>query len=369
MEALLAIIAGLSAIFAKAALLVTLFIGTTVSALAIRSAGRPTGSRSRRLWQLLCTASVLSALALISLRSSALPRVLSWELDKQLALRNYDVQLGDAELSLLAGKLSVQRLDLRGAEGVGLTIERVELDVDWSSILSEPIEFKELQIEGVVGRFAPLPNKLDPSNSSSDTSNFVAHRMLLSEVELVIAGQSEPLGHHLRVDWIETRPLRSDYLLYDLLVASQGLVRVDDRVVRIDRDGIWSATGVPLATLRARLGPPFSYLDSGTVDITLDPGRGAATLDEGTTLGLQLRLYDATFGEQKERSASEQAAARALDRALESGDSIALNVHLPIRAALLQNTLQLAGSKLESAASRALIDALIRSTRVRGHHR
>ncbi len=366
MEALLAVIAGLAAIFAKAALLIALCIGTTIAALAIRSAGRPTRALPRHLWQALCTAAVLSALALFALRSFALTRALAWGLDTQLALHGYDLRLGDAELSLLRGTLTVHRLELQSADGVGLTIDRLDIDVDLSSILSEQFEFKELRIEGVVGRFAPRPRKLGPANTSP---NFIARRMVLSEIELVIASQNEPLGHHLRIDRIEVLPLRSDYVLYDLLVASQGLLRVDDRLVRIDRDGIWSATGVPLETLSARLGPPFSALRGGTVDIALDPGRGPASTGEQTTLDLRLHLYDAEFSGPRESRASEQAATKALRRALQTSDSIVLEVHLPIRAALLHNTLRLAGSKLEAAATRALVDALIRSTRTHGRRR
>lgn len=161
--------------------------------------------------------------------------------------------------------------------------------------------------------------------------------MILSDTEIVIADQNMPLGHHLRVDWIEVQPLRSDYLLYDLLIASEGLMRIDDRVVRIDRNGIWSATGVPITAVKTHQGPPFSVLRSGTIDSALDSERGQARkTGEQTTLNLRLRVSHTDLDGQRESVASEQAAT-AMQRALEAGDSIALEVHLPIRAELLQN--------------------------------
>ena len=368
MEVLLVVIAGLAAIFARAALLFGLCIGTTTAALVVRSAGRPARPLTRRLWQALATAAVFSALALAALRSFALTKALSKDLDGPLAQLGYDLQIGDAELSLLSGTLSLHKLRLRSTDGVGLTITRVVIDVDWSSILREQLQLKELQIEGVVGRFAPKPGERDATPPRA--RNFIAQHMVLSDTELVIAGQNDPLGHHLRIDRIEVQPLRSDYLLYDLLVASEGLLRVDDRIVRIDRDGIWSATGVPITAVKTRLGPPFSALRSGTVDITLDPGRDRTGKTAAkTTFNLRLRLYDADLGNPQEFVASERAAATALQRALEARDSIALEVHLPIRAALLQNTLHLTGSKLEAAASRALVNALIRSARTHSGRR
>jgi len=372
-EALLVIVAELAALLGLAAIIVVIGLAATSLALIITaSAGRhPRRISVRRLRQLLIVSVVAAGLSLLALQTFALRPALEWGLAKLATTHGYRVSLGDAQLSLLRGGLQLDDLEVQRGDAIAVTVSRVDLDLEWPSLLSDRTQLEHLEIRGVLGRYAPPETKPKERAPRPPRRPFDVQRLELDDLNLVIASDAEPLGHHLRVDTLEIAPLRSDHLIYDLLLASQGQLRIDGHIARIVRtttETRWSLTELPIAMIGHRLGPPFTALREGAVDLelTLDTaGEPPHAHAQEANLSVHLELHGARLEIPKDLSVRLRLAAVALNTALRLRDRVDVDLRLPIRAEDFRDALNLADTGLQSALTRGLVDALIRSARVR----
>ncbi len=376
MEALIVVVAELAAVFVIAALVVAVLVsaGALAGLLTATLGRRPARQGIGRLRRLLILAFAIAALLLLALQTVALRPLLNWGLGGLAASRGYAVSVADAELSLLRGGLVVRGLRLTKGEGVALRVRRIELDLEWPSLLSDRLELQHLEVEGVLGRFAPThaeaaAERRTRASAAQRQRRFVADTLALRDLDLVVASDADPLGHHLRIERLEVAPLRSDHLLYDLILRSQGLLKLDDLTIRADHatDEIrWRVVGIPSTLVSHRLGPAFAGLREGTLDVDLGapwtPEAGAA--DE-TSLTLGLSLHGTRLDPPADPTARQRLAATALNLALRARDPLEIELRLPIRAQDFVGALTLADAGLERAVTRSLVDAVIRSARVR----
>lgn len=375
MEALIVVVAELAAVFVTMAPVVVVLIaaGALAGLLSATAGRRPTRIGLRRLRQLLIAAFAIASLLLIALQTVALRPLMNWGLGRLAESHGYEVSVADADLSLLRGGLEVRGLRIRKGESIAVTVQRIDLDLEWPSLFSDRLQLQHLEIDGVLGRFAPPSSPSDPANSGSRRSRrFVTDSLTLRDLDLVIASDATPLGHHLRVESLAIAPLRSDHLLYDLILSSEGLVRLDELTIRAERarradgDLHWRVAGIPSAMIRHRLGPAFAGLRSGTLDLDLRAPRArSGEPSDETTLTLAVLLHGTVIDPPAGSSARQRLAAGALNLALRARDPLEIELRLPIRAQEFQDALSLADAGLESAVTRSLIDAVIRSARVR----
>jgi len=371
MEALIVVVAELATVFVTTALVVAALAATgALAGLLSATAGRrPTRKGVRRLRQLLLVAFVIASLLLLALQTVALPPLLHWGLGNLAGSHGYEVSIADAELSLLRGGLEVRELRIRKGEAIAVTVQRIDLDLEWPSLLGDRLHLQHLEIDGVLGRFAPTSASTPPKTPAKRSRRFIADSLTLRDLDLVIASDADPLGHHLRIDSLAIAPLRSDHLLYDLILSSEGLLRLDELTIRADRaaDKLhWRVAGIPSAMIRHRLGPAFAGLRSGNLDLDLRaPQTPAEAPSDETTLTLGIHLHGTRIDSPAGSTARQRLAAEALNLAHRARDPLEIELRLPIRAQDFQNALSLADAGLESAVTRSLVDAVIRSARVR----
>jgi hypothetical protein len=371
-EALLVVVAEVAAVLVLAGSLVAAasLLGATVGLItALAGLRLPTQPRLRRLRGGLALALVLAAGSLVALQTVALRPALGWLLAGLGEARGYTVEIGAADLALLRGGLALGDLRVRKGDGVDLRVDHLELDLDWSSIVSARLKLQDLEIRGVLGRYADTTDA-EP-RPPSRRRPFAAARVAVDDVDVVIASAVDPLGHHLRIDTFEVAPLRSDHPLYDLLLASRGRLWVDDLFVEIDRDATrtrWSVAGVPAAAISHRLGGPLTWLSAGALDLELELRTTTTPTSQGprdADLRLRLRLRDARVSPPKELPLAKRLAVKGLDLALRAAEPLTLELDLPLRADDFAGALTLADAGLESALTRALADAVIRRARLR----
>lgn len=381
MEALIVVVAELAAVFVTMALVVALLVaaGALAGLLSATAGRRPTRTGLRRLRQLLIAAFAIASLLLLALQTVALRPLMNWGLGRLAESHGYEVSIADAELSLLRGGLEVRELRIRKGEAIAVTVQRIDLDLEWPSLMGDRLQLQHLEIEGVLGRFAPPSSPSDPTKAGATRSRrFIADSLTVRDLDLVIASDATPVGHHLRVDRLVIAPLRSDHLIYDLILSSEGQLRLDELTIRAERaeraeraghpdgDLHWRVDGIPSAMIRHRLGPAFAGLRSGTLDLDLGaPRTRSGEPSDETTLTLAVILHGTRVDPPADSSARQRLAAGALNLALRARDPLEIELRLPIRAQDFQDALSLADAGLESAVTRSLIDAVIRSARVR----
>lgn len=372
MEALLVVVAEVAAVLVLAGSLVAAasLLGAAVGLItALAGLRLPTQPRLRRLRGALALALVVAATAVVALQTVALRPALGWLLAGLGEARGYTIEIGAADLSLLRGGLTLGDLRVRKGDGVDLHVDHLELDLDWSSIVGARLELQDLELRGVLGRYAPT-SAAQP-RPPSRRRPFTAARVAVDDVNVVIASAVDPLGHHLRIDTFEVAPLRSSHPLYDLLLASRGRLWVDDLFVEIDRDATrtrWSVAGIPAAAIGHRLGSPLAWLSAGALDLDLELRTAPTPTSQAPSdadLNLRLRLRDARVSPPKELPLAKRLAVKGLDLALQAAEPLPLDVQLPLRADDFTGALTLADAGLESALTRALADAVIRRARLR----
>ncbi|MCA9662348.1 MAG: hypothetical protein KC486_28670 [Myxococcales bacterium] len=158
MEALLVVVAEVAAVQVLAGGLVAAasLLGAAVGLItALTGLRLPTQPRLRRLRRALALALVVAATAVVALQTVALRPTLGWLLAGLGEARGYTVEIGAAELSLLRGGLALGDLRVRKGDGVDLHVDHLELDLDWSSIAGARLELQDLEVRGVLGRYAP----------------------------------------------------------------------------------------------------------------------------------------------------------------------------------------------------------------------
>lgn len=372
-EALLVVVAEVAVVLVIAGCLVAgaSLLGAAVGLItALAGLRLPTQPRLRRVRRVLAIALAVAVTAVVALQTFALRPALAWVLGGLGESRGYVVEVGGAEVELLRGGLSLRDLHVRRGAGVDFRVASLDLDLDWSSLLSDRLELQDLEIRGVLGRYAATA-PAEPAPARPPRRAFASARVAVDDVDLVLASAVDPLGHHLRIDSLEVAPLRSDHPLYDLLLASRGRLWVDDLFVEIRRDATrtrWTVAGLPVTAIRRHLGEPLAWLSAGALDVELELWTEATVTAEhldDADVHVHLRLREPRLSPPKDLSLRGRVALKALDLALRAADPLALDLRLPLRADDFAGALTLADAGLESALARAVTEALIRRARLR----
>lgn len=227
-----------------------------------------------------CAAVVAVLLVAVSLIDAFFLRpVVAWIFGHVERSRGVAIQFDDADGNLWMGQIEISGLSVRrhGSErsDFDLRAEKLVLDVGLLHLLTKTPRLQEARLEGVRGSYVRKPR---PSTEESPVPLDVDVLRILDAdvaVSTELRGIEQPLEFRLEVDSWTSQPMRSHWTALDLLFHSTARGRVERipfEVQSVDigqeRETRWKTAGVPVS-LSHFLGPPLTWIRSGTLDVEL----------------------------------------------------------------------------------------------------
>ncbi|MGI9464045.1 MAG: hypothetical protein ACR2OM_08895, partial [Aestuariivirgaceae bacterium] len=231
---------------------------------------------------------VAASVAVVAANTFMFEPTVNWLAGKVSEKSGIGIEVGEADGSLLTGRLSLKRLRIErrnpSKTEYKLSVSRAEMDLDLLSFAFGTARFSMLSVEGVSGEIwsKPRPSDTSPSDRSksqrqSPRKEFEIAQLGLSDVRISLHRPNSP-SVSLAIDKLSSAPLRSQYAVFDTFFRSDVVASIDGHQVLIstDRKGDgrktkWVIKDFPAGLVRHYVDkPPFSWFEHGTVDLMVE---------------------------------------------------------------------------------------------------
>jgi hypothetical protein len=238
----------------------------------------PTWLRRSR-WTLLALAGATLLLAFVVGTFFVSP-VVSWIAGRIQARTGIAMEWAALEGNLFFGALRFEGLALRRAghelSDFDLQLERCALDMDLLSALSPAVTLREVVLRGVRGTYErrAKPGDLRPRRQ------FKVAELQIEDLEVRLRDHTVKHGVldvTVAIARGQSRPMRSEYAVFDALFRSNVDGSVAGRPVRLEtgetgglRFTRWRGEGLPLELAAHWIGGPFQWIRGGRLDVRVD---------------------------------------------------------------------------------------------------
>lgn len=233
----------------------------------------------RLRWALLGVCAVSLVLAFV-LGTFFVPTLVGWIVTGVESRQGMSISYSGVRGNLFLGHVVFEGLQVRRAthdrSTFDLTVAHVDLQMNLWSAFSDPVSLSSLDVRGVRGRFE-RHSKPDPMRPRR---RFVVHELSVEDLELQLVDATVRHGTldvPVRIAAATSRPLRSDYVLFDALFRSNISGEIAGRPVQVEterdaagRQTRWRGESLPLALAAHWVAGPFRWIDSGLLDVRVD---------------------------------------------------------------------------------------------------
>lgn len=207
----------------------------------------------------------------------------------QIELRSgVDITFQGARGSLFLGRLELDDVTVRRAGGesldFSLTIRSLAIDVDMLALHRRPLPVERVRVVGARGELV----RREAGDGPPPLHDFEIAELELEDIQLdlqdTIAAPFRSLS--LALERYRVAPLRSEFVMYDVLCASEGRGSARGHAFSAGPRG-WVARGVPIGPAAHKLGAAGRWIRGGDIDLSLrcspggDPEQIAFELDLG----------------------------------------------------------------------------------------
>ena len=199
-----------------------------------------------------------------------------WLFDRFAGRAGLTVEFAAVEGNLLVGRLGFQGLGVARPEGekagFDLTAAAVDFDLDISSLALRPVRFERVALAGIAGTVAKPARRAEPDRITP-RARFVIDELSVRDAQVRVTG-ADGERFDFAVASAESRPLRSEFGVFDFFFRSNVDARIDGHPFRIatgltpsGRITTWDITDFPANSV-AGVVPraPFTWFEGGTID-------------------------------------------------------------------------------------------------------
>jgi len=181
--------------------------------------------------------------------------------------------------NLFSGRLKLTDATVQRQESVvsnfDLRVEEIAIDMSMTEILASTARIESVVVSGLTGDF----HRVATPDRVKIRRRYEVDHLRLEHVEIAIRDttRQEETHFNLKVNELNSRPLRSQLAVFDVLFRSNASGEIGGQPFSIrtekteqGRETQWQVDALPVAFVARYLGGPFDWLSGGTVDVRVE---------------------------------------------------------------------------------------------------
>lgn len=221
----------------------------------------------------------LTVVGLLCVNTWFFEPALRWILDGVQARTGIEITFESANGNLFSGRANVAGLRLeRSADALSefsLGVEDSVVDVKVWSLLWGPATIEELKLTGMRGSFTRVasPDRVKVKRA------FRVSRCVLEDMDVNVEDRTrsgKPLVLSIRINDFDSRPLRSQWAVFDVLFHTNARGTIDGNPFLVEsresEEGMetrWVGEALPIKAAAAYVGGPLDWIDGGELHVDI----------------------------------------------------------------------------------------------------